>query len=70
MTLQELGNQYLEEEKKLREKIRQLRAMMTEKGYDRDLEMRLQDLYTTAINLRSTGEYLINYYAEGDNDAA
>ena len=65
MTLQQLGYQYLEEEQKIREKIRQLRELLGQEK-DRDLEMRILYLYTTAINLRSTGEYLVNYYESGD----
>lgn len=69
MTLQQLGYQYLEEEKKIREKIRQLRELLGEEK-DRDLEMRIQDLYTTAINLHSTGEYLVNYYQQETDHVA
>lgn len=69
MTLEQLGMQYLEEEKRIRERIKELRELFKNEP-DRDLEMRITDLYTTAINLHSTGEYLINYYKKEQEDVA
>lgn len=70
MTLKELGEQYLSQEQKIRKRIKELREFQKSLAHpDRDLEARIFDLYTTAINLRSTGEYLINYYSKKNHVA-
>ncbi|MGN1080471.1 MAG: hypothetical protein ACI4QV_00100 [Acutalibacteraceae bacterium] len=63
MTLKELGMQYREEEARIRKKIDILRKLKKSLAApDRDLDARISDLYITALNLKSVGNYLMHYY--------
>jgi hypothetical protein len=68
LNLTQLGNEYLEQEKRLRQRIKQLRPQLkTLRGDDHRLMVaRLQSLYYMALDCRVTGLYLKNYY-EGEN---
>ena len=67
MTLAQLGEEYLEQEKVLRGRIDRLNEEMAllpgrEK---RDLSRRVALLYDMARNVHRIGVYLIGYYQEG-----
>lgn len=66
MTLNQLGKQYLEEEKNLRERINTLREQLANlRGRERvEAEQRLASLYSMALDTHRIGMYLINYYDE------
>ncbi len=66
MTLAQLGEQYLQQEKVIRGRIRELNAQMhTVKGRRMcDLSKRIALLYSMALDSHRTGIYLINYYKE------
>lgn len=71
MTLKELGQQYLEQSERIREKIRLLRKNtdgLTAKQLYR-LRGRILSLYADAAALRTTGKHLINYYGD-ENESA
>lgn len=67
MTLAQLGEEYLYQEKVLRGRINELTAKM--KGLRGrqmcDLSRRVSALYTMATESHRTGVYLLNYYKEG-----
>ncbi len=67
MTLAQLGEEYLIQEKVLRGRIDELTAKM--KGLRGrqmcDLSRRVSTLYTMAMESHRTGIYLLNYYKEG-----
>ena len=72
MTLKELGEQYLAESERIREKIRFLRANskgLTQKELFR-LRGRILSLYADAAALKTTGAHLINYYGEQNEQQA
>lgn len=66
MTLAQLGEEYLNQEKVLRGRINELTAMM--KGLRGrqmcDLSRRVAILYSMASDSHRTGMYLLNYYKE------
>lgn len=67
MTLAQLGEQYLEQEKVLRGRIRQLNEEKKSlRGREMcDLSRRVAQLYAMAIQNHRIGVYLTNYYKEG-----
>ncbi len=67
MTLNELGMQYLDEERRIRERIDELRLTLTTlRGRERvETEQRLTALYSMALDTHRIGVYLMNYY-EGE----
>lgn len=70
MTLAQLGEEYLEQEKVLRGRINELNAEI--KGLHGrpmcDLSRRVAALYSMALNSHRTGIYLLNYYGEEASD--
>lgn len=66
MNLTQLGEQYLEQEKAIHERIHALRPQLkTLRGDDhREMVARLQSLYYMAQDCRETGLYLKYYYRE------
>ncbi len=64
MTLNQLGRQYLEEEKNIRQRICCLRNEIEPmRGRQRiEAEQRLNALYSMALDTHRIGKYLINYY--------
>ena len=67
MTLAQLGEEYLEQEKVLRGRIDRLNGEMALlAGRERcDLSRRIAMLYDMARNTHRIGVYLIGYYREG-----
>ncbi len=67
MTLTQLGEQYLQQEKVIRGRIQELNAQMHKVKGRRmcDLSKRIASLYSMALDSHRTGIYLINYYKEG-----
>ena len=67
MTLAQLGEEYLEQEKVLRGRIDRLNGEMALlAGREKcDLSRRVALLYETARNVHRIGVYLIGYYQEG-----
>lgn len=68
MTLYQLGEQYLDEERTIRGRIATLRAELPKQsgGAKRELESRISMLYSMALDTHRIGKYLQNYYNEGD----
>lgn len=66
MTLAQLGEQYLQQEKVIRGRIKELNAQMHKvRGRKMcDLSKRIAMLYSMALDTHRTGVYLINYYKE------
>ena len=66
MTLAQLGEQYLQQERVIRGRIRELNAQMQKAKGRRmcDLSKRIASLYSMALDSHRTGIYLINYYKE------
>ncbi len=66
MTLAQLGEEYLEQEKVLRGRIEELNAQRKSlRGRQMcDLSRRVATLYSMALNSHRTGIYLLNYYNE------
>ncbi len=64
MTLNQLGMQYLDEEKRIRRRIDEVRAGLPElRGRKRvESEQRLAALYAMALDAHRIGVYLMNYY--------
>ena len=66
MTLKEMGQQYLLQSERIRERIRVLRAeckgACPKKQYR--LRRRILSLYADAASLKTTGQYLMSYYGE------
>ena len=69
-TLEELGNQYIEQSEVLRHRIDSLRPQLKNlRGRKlKELEKRIFVLYENAYQLKSTGLYLKNYYSGDDLD--
>lgn len=67
MTLAQLGQEYLEQERILRGRIDRLNEEMTllSGQKKRDLSRRVALLYDMARNVHRIGVYLIGYYQEG-----
>ncbi|MFA9380036.1 MAG: hypothetical protein ACERKO_03145 [Acetanaerobacterium sp.] len=63
-TLQQLGQEYLCQCKKISAKIRMLKAQLKTAPPDelRSLEQRIAVLYEEHGRLKKTGGYLVNYY--------
>lgn len=70
MTLSELGEEYLENSKKIREAILRLRPKLKIlEGEERiNLQRDLMTMYSIARDCRQIGDYLKNYYGSDDND--
>jgi len=70
MTIWELGQQYLMEEKTIREKISKLRPLLLNlEGKEKvDMEKRINSLYIMALNCKNTGDRLLYYYNKGVDD--
>ena len=66
MTLAELGQQYLEQDVALRERIAQLKTRLPSLRGEasREMEARIRSLYEMARDCRRIGQYLSHYYDE------
>ncbi len=64
MTLNQLGKQYLEEEKRVRDRITELRKELLQlRGRAKiEMEQRIASLYSMALDTHRIGVYLMNYY--------
>ncbi len=66
LSLKVLGNEYISESKKIRNRIRELRIELKNLSGKRREEMnrRISSLYDSAREANATGNYLFNYYGE------
>jgi hypothetical protein len=67
MTLQELGLEYLEQEKVLRNRLQELRRQY-EQQEDLLLRRRIYYLTQEATHCGKIGKYLLHYYEEEQNE--